>query len=163
MLRILMVFVFLGGVSSLDAAFAQQDALVNNPYHNVQWGDEEREVWRVIEEWNAAFSRNDVNTYFGFVDDEITVLVPGNPYRVEGIFDDREEFEFGVAKGYSRVSLFHEMQPLVVVKGDMAFVSYFNSGYYGPEGGGKMIYLKETDVLVKRDDGWKIIHIHVSD
>lgn len=162
MLRFLMVFTFLGIAFAPDGTFAQEDRLTHNSYHNVQWGVEEREVWRVIEEWNNAFARNDVETYFGFIDDEITVLTPGNPYRVEGKPDDREEFEFGLLKGYSSVALFQEMQPLVVAMGDTAFATYFNRGYYGPDGGGAMIYLKETNVLIKRADGWKIIHVHVS-
>ncbi|HEY7460648.1 MAG TPA: hypothetical protein VIC59_02075, partial [Gemmatimonadota bacterium] len=49
----------------------------------------EAEVLEVIEAFNAAFARNDPATYFSFIDDDITVLTPSNPYRVEGLRDDR--------------------------------------------------------------------------
>jgi len=95
-----------------------------------------------------------------FIDEDITVLTPANPYRVEGIPDDREEFEWGIRTGKSRVGYFQEMQPRVQIYGDVAVVTYFSRGSYGPEE--TVAYLKETDVLVRRGDGWRIVHIHVS-
>jgi hypothetical protein len=44
----------------------------------------------------------------------------------------------------------------------MALATYYSRGSYGGEGAGKTLYLKETDVLIRRADGWKILHIHVS-
>ena len=122
----------------------------------------EQAVWDVIQAFNRAFAANDPNTYFTYIDDDITVITPKNPYRLEGLAPDREEFEFGIQIGYSRVHYFQEMQPLVRVYGDSAVVTYFSRGYYGVEGQGRTVYLKETDVLVKRDGQWKIVHIHVS-
>jgi len=122
----------------------------------------EREILDVIEGFNRAFSANDPDRYFTFIDEDITVLTPSNPYRVEGIPDDREEFEWGIRTGGSRVGYFQEMQPLVRLYGDVAVVTYFSRGSYGPEGDEVVAYLKETDVLVRREDGWRIVHIHVS-
>jgi ketosteroid isomerase-like protein len=118
------------------------------------------EVFGVVKAWNAAFSANDAEKYFTFIDPDITVITPSNPYRVEGIAHDREEFEFGLKHGLSRVGYFQELQPTVRVYGDVAVVTYFTRGAYGPEN--KTSYLKETDVLVRRPGGWKIVHIHVS-
>jgi ketosteroid isomerase-like protein len=120
----------------------------------------EQEVLGVIAAWNEAFARNDAAAYFEFIDDDITVLTPSNPYRVEGVHDDREEFERGLAEGSGRVGYFQELQPHVQRYGDVAVVTYFSRGAYGVEG--RTLYLKETDVLVRRPDGWKIVHIHVS-
>lgn len=122
----------------------------------------EAEVLEVIEAFNAAFARNDPATYFSFIDDDITVLTPSNPYRVEGLRDDREEFEYGLASGRGRVGYFQELQPHVQRYNDVAVVTYFSRGSYGPGGAERVLYLKETDVLVKRPSGWKIVHIHVS-
>jgi ketosteroid isomerase-like protein len=122
--------------------------------------DPREEAWKTVEEWNRAFAANDAERYFSFVDLEISVLTPGNPYRVEGLRDDREEFEFGVRSGKARVSYFQVAQPRVQVFGDVAVVTYFSRGAYGPEA--KTAYLKETDVLVKRPSGWRIAHVHVS-
>jgi ketosteroid isomerase-like protein len=123
---------------------------------------DEAAVWKVVEAWNAAFAANEVERYFSFIDSEVVVLTASNPYRVEGRLDDRAEFSFGLDRGYSRVSYFEEVAPLVRIIGDVAIVTYFNRGYYGAEGSGQMIYLKETNVLARRDDAWRIVHIHVS-
>jgi len=122
----------------------------------------EAEVWAVVEAFNRAFAANDPERYFAFVDEAITVLTPGNPYRVEGLADDREQFEVGLREGYSRVAYFQEMQPHVQVHGAAAVATYFSRGRYGPEGAARTAYYKETDVLVRRETGWKIVHIHVS-
>ncbi len=122
----------------------------------------ESEVWHVIEVLNAALAANDVAKYFSYIDADITVLTPSNPYRVEGIRDDREEFERGLKSGAGRVGYFQEMQPKVHLFGDVAVVTYFSRGSYGPEGQEKVRYYKETDVLHKKNGKWKVVHIHVS-
>lgn len=144
-----------------DAARAAESA-VHNDLQLAGMTQEEREVWRVVEAWNAAFAANDVEKYFSYIGRDIVVMTPSNPYRVEGLPDDREEFEFGLHKGYSRVGVFQEIAPIVNVYGDVAVVTYFNRGYYGPEEDGAMAYLKETDILRRADGAWRIVHIHVS-
>jgi ketosteroid isomerase-like protein len=119
-------------------------------------------VWETVRAFNRAFAANDPEQYFALIDPEITVLTPGNPYRVEGLAADREEFEFRLRQGYSRVGYFQEMQPKIVVSGTLAVVSYYSRGSYGPEESARTLYLKETDVLIKREGGWKLLHIHVS-
>jgi ketosteroid isomerase-like protein len=122
----------------------------------------EHDVWQVVLAFNRAFAANDPDAYFALVDDEVTVITPGNPYRVEGQANDRAGFEFALRQGYGRVHFFQELQPQVQVYGEVAVVTYYTRGSYGAEAGPKLAYLKETDVLVKRTDGWKIAHVHVS-
>jgi ketosteroid isomerase-like protein len=122
----------------------------------------ESEVWHVIEEFNTAFARNDPAKYFSHIDPDITVITPSNPYRVEGLQDDRQEFEYSLKTGASRVGYFQEMQPKVQIFGQTAVVTYYSRGSYGPEGQEKVCYYKETDVLHKKNGKWKIVHIHVS-
>lgn len=119
-------------------------------------------VWKTIEGFNRAFAANDPETYFRFIDDDIVVLTPSSPYRIEGIGDDREEFEFGLRQGYGRIGYFQELQPRIDVYGDVAVVTYFSRGWYGANDKARTLYLKETDVLVRRAGSWKIVHIHVS-
>lgn len=123
---------------------------------------EAQAVWAAVEGFNQAFAENDPERYFTFMADELTVLTPGNPYRVEGLPADREEFEFSLRAGYSQVEFFQALQPNVQVLGETAVVSYFSRGRYGPAGQAKLAYYKETDVLVRRAGAWKIVHIHVS-
>lgn len=122
----------------------------------------ESQVLQVIKDFNLSFKNNDPDKYFTYIDDQITVITPSNPYRVEGIKDDREEFEYGIRSGAARVGYFQEMQPKVQLYGDVAVVTYFSRGSYGPEGQAKTFYYKETDVLARKDGSWKIVHIHVS-
>lgn len=149
-----------GSLVALSAQ-AAEPAVISD-YSQASWGEDQRTVWQVIVRWNRAFAENDVERYFEFIDQNITVLTPGNPYRVEGIIDDRNEFEFGLSTGRSEVGFFQMMQPLIRVFGDMAIVTYFSRGYYGTDNG-NILYFKETDVLALQDGNWKIVHIHLSE
>ncbi len=149
-----------GSLVALSAQ-AAEPAVISD-YSQASWGEDQRAVWQVIVQWNRAFAENDVERYFEFIDQNITVLTPGNPYRVEGIIDDRNEFEFGLSTGRSKVGFFQMMQPLIRVFGDMAIVTYFSRGYYGSDNG-NILYFKETDVLALQDGNWKIVHIHLSE
>jgi ketosteroid isomerase-like protein len=122
----------------------------------------ENDVLHVIEAFNRAFAENDAERYFSHVDRDITVITPSNPYRVDGIDADRAEFEAGLRSGATRVHFFQELQPKVQLLGDAAVVTYYSRGSYGPPGAAKTAYLKETDVLARRDGRWKVVHVHVS-
>ncbi len=137
------------------------ESAVNSNFSQGNWSEDQRTVWQVILDWNRAFAENNVEQYFNFIDDEITVITPGNPYRVEGLIDDREEFEFGLSTGRSKVGFFQMMQPLIRVIGDTAIVTYFTRGYYGIANT-EVLYFKETDVLARQNGNWKIVHIHLS-
>jgi ketosteroid isomerase-like protein len=125
-------------------------------------GNTEAEMLQVVRDFNRAFAQNDVERYFTFIDPEITVFTPSNSYRVEGVAADREEFEFSLKSGATYIGYFQEMQPTVQVYADVAVVSYYSRGSYGKEERARVLNLKETDVLVKKDGRWKIVHIHVS-
>lgn len=123
----------------------------------------EEEVLEVVKDWNTAFKKNDPETYFTFIHKDLTLFIPSNPYRIDGKTDDREEFEWSLSKERTKVSLFQELQPKVQLIGTTsAIVTYYSRGVYGPDGKEQMVYLKETDILVKENNAWKVIHIHVS-
>lgn len=115
-----------------------------------------------IKAFNRAFAANDPDTYFTFIDPELTVIIPSCPYRIDGVEDDRLEFEYSLNKGWARVGFFHEIQPQVQLFGDVAVVTYYSRGSYGDGDHEKQLCLKETDVLVNKNGRWKIVHIHVS-
>jgi ketosteroid isomerase-like protein len=123
---------------------------------------QETEVWNVIRAFNEAFAANDVARYFSYMDEDLLVIVPNSPYRIEGIAHDREGFEYSLKTGSGRVGYFQELQPRIRVYGDTALVTYYSRGSYGAEGQTKTAYYKETDVLIRRAAGWKIAHIHIS-
>lgn len=57
---------------------------------------DEVSVLDAVRQLNNAFAANDPEKYFSYVDPEITVMTPSNPYRVEAITGDRAEFEHGL-------------------------------------------------------------------
>lgn len=115
-----------------------------------------------VREFNRAFAANDPARYFEFIDEGLTLFTPSSPCRVDGRAADREEFEFSLRTGATRVNFFQELGPSVQVCGDTAIVTYVSRGSYGDGERTGLRYLKETDVLAFRDDRWRIVHIHVS-
>jgi len=51
---------------------------------------QETEVLNVINAFNDAFAANDVERYFTHMDEDLVVIVPHSPYRIEGIAHDRQ-------------------------------------------------------------------------
>lgn len=125
------------------------------------WSAAQREVWETVLLWNDAFEVNDADAYFSFIDDDVVVLTPSSPWRVEYLPPDRREFEFAIKRGYGEIQFFQELGPRVDVFGEVAVVTYYSRGLWGREAT-QMNYFKETNVLVKREGSWKIVHVHVS-
>jgi len=124
-------------------------------------GDDERqEVLRTITEWNDHFANNRTEEYFGFLSDDVTLFIGSSPYRIDGIKRDREEFEYSLGKGWTTVGYFQMLQIDIRVYGETAVATYHTRGNYGVDP--KVVYVKETNVLVKENGAWKIVHIHVS-
>ena len=129
---------------------------------SVEYNNQEKEVLAVIKIWNDAFAKNDPEKYFSYIHDSLTLFVPSSPYRIDGKIDDKEEFTYSLDKGWTRVGYFQELQPKVRIYGNTAIVTYHSRGTYGTDDSEKEGYLKETDILIKENNQWKIMHIHVS-
>lgn len=125
--------------------------------------DEKQQVWRAVRAWNTAFERNDADGFFHYMHDDVSLFVPSCPYRIEGREPDRKGYDNGLATGRSRVVFFQEMQPLITVIGNVALVTYHTRGCYGPPGAERTVDMKETNVLVKENDAWKVLHVHLSE
>lgn len=123
---------------------------------------EEKEILAIVKAWNDSFTRNDNETYFTYIHDDLTLFIPSSPYRIDGKQDDKDEFDWSLSKSRTKVHFFQELQPNVQIYGNTAIVTYHNRGAYGPDGNEQVYYLKETNVLIKENDRWKIIHIHTS-
>ncbi len=123
----------------------------------------EKDVLGVIKAFNKAFAANDVERYFSFIHEEITLFIPSSPYRIEGKVDDKEEFVWSLERERTKVGFFQELQPKIqVLNESTALVTYHNRGAYGAEENESILYLKESNLLIKENNKWKIIHIHVS-
>ena len=122
----------------------------------------EQEILEVIKEWNDRFTNNDTEGYFTHIHNDLTLFTPSSPYRIDGKQDDREEFEWSLKRSKTKVHFFQELQPHIQVYGNSAIVTYYTRGAYGPDSSEQIHYLKETNVLVKENGKWQIVHIHVS-
>lgn len=122
----------------------------------------EKEVLATVKAWNDSFTSNDNETYFTYIHDDLTLFIPSSPYRIDGKQDDKDEFDWSLSKSRTKVHFFQEMQPKIQIFGNTAIVTYHNRGAYGPDGSEQIYYLKETNVLIKENEKWKIIHIHTS-
>jgi len=120
----------------------------------------ETAILGTLDAWNKAFARNDVETFFGYLDEAITIIIPSSPYRIDGKETDKEEFLLSLGRMRTQVHLFQPLQLHLQVFGNVAVASYHARGAYGPDG--VLHYTKETDVLVKDQGQWRIVHIHVS-
>lgn len=123
---------------------------------------EEKEILAIVKTWNDSFTRNDNETYFTYIHDDLTLFIPSSPYRIDGKQDDKDEFDWSLSKSRTKVHFFQELQPKIQIFGDTAIVTYHNRGAYGPDGNEQIYYLKETNILIKENEKWKIIHIHTS-
>jgi ketosteroid isomerase-like protein len=139
--------------------------IVNNPIYSQQekLNTMESEVLKVITAFNKAFANNNVDEYFEFIHDDLTLFIAASPYRIDGKKVDKEEFVWSLKKERTKVSFFQELQAKVqILSPTSALVTYHNRGAYGPDEKEQIAYLKESDVLVLENEKWKIIHIHVS-
>jgi len=124
--------------------------------------DQKQEIWAVVKAWNQEFANNNPDAYFKYIHDRLTLFIASCPYRINGKREDRAEFEWSVEKGKTTVNFFQTIDPLVQVFGNTAVVTYYTRGSYGEAAVDPIVYLKETDVLVKENGKWQIVHIHVS-
>ena len=136
--------------------------LSGSPHDPTPMMDTKQQVWQAVRAWNTAFEQNDADGCFRYMHDDVSLFVPSSPYRIEGKVPDRKGHDYGLASGHSRVAFFQEMQPAIEVFGNAALVTYHTRGYYGPQGAEQLAMLKETNVLVKEADGWKVVHVHLS-
>ncbi len=122
----------------------------------------EKDVLEAVQDWNNCFRNNNSVDYFTHIHDNLTLFIPSCPYRIDGMKQDKEEFNWSLGKSRTKVHFFQELQPVVQVYGNTAVVTYHSRGAFGPDGNEQVYYLKETNVLVHENGSWKIVHIHVS-
>jgi ketosteroid isomerase-like protein len=95
-------------------------------------------------------------------DEEATILVPGLSYRI-GRDEDAEEINFShLVDGRGHIHFWQVIEPRVQIIGDAAVVSYYARYNIGRAGESATRQAKETLVLTRQADDWKIVHLHNS-
>jgi len=126
-----------------------------------KFSEEEKTTLKTIDEFNKALVENDLKKYFSFIDEDFTTFLSNSPYRIDGVYDDDEELQNMYRT--KQFTLFEEMQPAVQLFGDCAVVTYHVRAIVESKEGGTTLYMKETDVLVKKSGTWKVVHVHISE
>jgi ketosteroid isomerase-like protein len=118
------------------------------------------EIKHLIASIFASFAAGNVNGIDDCLDDSATIwdvftpdLIVGKAARDEFHARDRAQMR-------ARGPLHLGVGPAIVdVRGDVAWARYLVTFYYEPPGETSGT-VRVTDVLVRRDDGWRVVHHH---
>ena len=110
-----------------------------------------------LDRWGAGDPGGYLETY----DTEISYFDPVAPARVDGVEAMREYYRPWIGKIH--IDRYEMLNPVVVVGGDMAVLSY-NLVNFTRDGEGEKVLNRwnSTAVYQHRDGAWKIVHSHWS-
>lgn len=121
----------------------------------------EKELLDVENRITAAYLKKDVETFLVGSDEQLSAFHASNPYRL----DDRQSIENALRTfyKYSTSTGLYKVQPRVQLYGDCAVVTYHFIETGEAEGGKLYAYEgKQTDVFVKKQGKWTLVHFHSS-
>jgi len=113
--------------------------------------------WEALDRWGNG----DIDGYLDIYADEITYFSPGTEKRLDGI--DTLKTLFRPMTGTVQVDHYEFINPKVQMIGNVALLT-FNEIAFLPVKGGDLreSHWSCTEVYVKLNDEWKIIHSHWS-
>lgn len=135
--------------------------LVVNPISMAGQSDAEKELLEVENRITAAFLKKDVESFINGSDERLSCFHASNPYRM----DDRQSIENALKTfyKYSTATGLYKVQPRIQIYGDCAIVTYHFIETGEAEGGKLYGYEgKQTDVFVKKQGKWTLVHFHSS-
>jgi ketosteroid isomerase-like protein len=121
----------------------------------------EKELLDIENRMTSAYMSKDMAAFFQDVDEGLSAFHASNPYRL----DERKTVEDGLKTfyKYSTATGLYKVQPRVQIVGDAAVVTYHFIEVGEAEGGKLYAYEgKQTDVFVKKNGRWTLIHFHSS-
>ncbi len=121
----------------------------------------EKELLDVENKMTAAYLKSDLDGFFQDVGEDLSVFHASNPYRM----DDRQSVHDALKTfyKYSTATGLYKVQPRVQIYGDTAVVTYHFIETGEAEGGKLYAYEgKQTDVFVKKQGKWTLVHFHSS-
>jgi uncharacterized protein (TIGR02246 family) len=123
--------------------------------------DATKEVIEVARQFQAAAIRNDPKVLTDIFADGITHFHAGSPYRFTG--KSRLVNEFSVFAATAKDSQFEMIEPQVqMASSDIAILTYYINESWTEQGTMKHVSEKASEVYVKRDGRWRMIHSHYS-
>jgi uncharacterized protein (TIGR02246 family) len=150
--KILMVGVLTAGITALGQSAATPKA--NSP--------EAQEVLKVIQRFQEAGVKGDTATLMQIFDPDVTHFHPGSPYRFIGA--ERLAKEFEVASKSVQDMRFEMVDPDVQFPTpDVAVATYYIvESWADAKGVRTNVKEKASEVYVKKNGAWKMIHGHYS-
>lgn len=132
-----------------------------NPLDIAGQSDGEKELLEVENRITAAYLKKDIEFFVNGSDERLSGFHASNPYRI----DDRQAIENALKTfyKYSTATGLYKVQPRVQLYGDCAIVTYHFIETGEAEGGKLYAYEgKQTDVFVKKQGKWTLVHFHSS-
>jgi ketosteroid isomerase-like protein len=123
-------------------------------------GNPEKELLDIEDKMTAAYVSKNLAAYLQYMDPAVSAFHASNPYRI----DDRQVVQDALTVFYKSTNPtgLYKLQPRVQLYGDTAVVTYHfvetateGTRDYSFEG-------KQTDVFVKKQGKWMLIHFHSS-
>lgn len=124
-------------------------------------GSAEKELLEIENRITTAYISKNVEAFFQDNDEGLSAFHASNPYRI----DDRRAIESALKTfyKYSTPTGLYKVQPRVQLFGDAAVVTYHFIETGEAEGGKLYAYEgKQTDVFVKKQGKWTLVHFHSS-
>lgn len=119
----------------------------------------EDEIRRLEVEFNGAYERNQLDKYFSYYADDVTLWFPSGRETLEGYKKDW----YGLIQGGGGVekNALSDMKVQVGPSGDTAIATYaLDVVTRGTDGKRTKERALETDVWFKRGGKWKLAHVH---
>lgn len=119
----------------------------------------EKEIMEIENRYTAAYLAKDLDGFFKDTDPGMTAFHASNPYRV----DDRKQIHDALKAFFkdSSPTGLYKLQPKIQIHGDAAVVTYHFVETGEAEQGKLYAYDgKQTDVFVKKNGRWTLIHFH---
>jgi len=122
--------------------------------------DGESEVRELVLGFNAAYERNDLESYFGAYSDDATVQ--WWPEGRQGVADYRASWERLIGSGAKVVTnSVHDLVVRLAPGGEAAFATYrVRFAMQSADGQRSEDEALETDVLHRIDGRWRVVHVH---
>jgi uncharacterized protein (TIGR02246 family) len=123
---------------------------------------EAQEVLKVIRRFQEAGVKGDTATLMQIFDGDVTHFHPGSPYRFVGA--QRLANEFDIAAKSVQDMHFEMVDPdIVFAAKDVAVATYYIVESWADKNGIRTnVKEKTTEIYVKKEGAWKMIHGHYS-
>lgn len=132
-----------------------------NPAGIAAQNSAEKELLEIENRMTAAYLSKNIAAFFQDTDEGLSAFHASNPYRI----DDRRTIEAALKVFYkdSSPTGLYKLQPRFQIHGDAAVATYHFVEVGDAEGGKVYGYEgKQTDVFVKKQGKWILVHFHSS-